>query len=260
MLEIPKDIKEALHNIGLDRTETQVCTLLLKKNMLAIHDITTELALPRSSVHLACENLLTRGVLKVMAHGKRRIFYIEHPKAIKNYLSFEENEINIKKSSFESIIPRLTALFPVATHSESIEIEQLQGEEGFVDTFYRSLNQPKNGEVLRFTGDPQLFTVARDRLQKYREERIKKRIFARLLQPESRYSEEEIKDSRFRYREFRFLQKELYDPKVNVSIWQDKVSFTVWDAGLHSIIIQNKAIADFMKTLFEIAWNKAKEK
>lgn len=260
MLEIPQEIRQTLSEIGLDRTQTQVVMLLLKKNMLGIQDITNELKLPRSSVQLACEQLLERGVLKVAASGKRRSFYIEHPKAIKNYLSYEENSITTKKSSLENIIPRLTALFPTAIGAEPIEIEHLEGEDGFVEVFYRSLKQPKDSEVLRFGGDPAFFTVARDRLVKYREERMKKKIFARLLQPLSRYSEEEVKDSKFKMREIRFLQKELYDPKVNVSVWQDKVAFTVWDVGLHSVIVQNKAIADFMKAMFEIAWSGSMKK
>ncbi len=258
MLEIPQEIRETLAEIGLDRTQTQVCMLLLKKNMMGIQDITNELKLPRSSVQLACEGLLERGVLKISASGKRRHFYIEHPKALKNYLSFEENKIASKKSSLENIIPRLAALFPVAAGSEPIEIEHLQGEDGFVDTFYRSLNQPKDTEVLRFGGDPAYFTVARDRLVKYREQRMKKKITARLLQPVSRYSKEEVEDSKFKLREIRFLPKEVYDPNVNISIWQDKVSITVWDAGLHSTIISNKAFADFMKMMFEVAWSSAK--
>lgn len=260
MLDIPQEIKQTLASIGLDRTQTQVCVLLLRKNMLGIQDITNELKLPRSSVQLACEQLLERGVLKVSTNGKRRIFYIEHPKSIKNYLVFEENKITTHKSSLENILPRLTALFPTAIGSESIDVQHLEGEEGFVETFYQSLEQPKDGEVLRFGGDPQYFTVARDRLKKYREERMKKRIFARIILPSSRYSEEEVKDSKFKLREFRFFAKELYDPKVNVSIWQDKVSYTVWDAGLHSVIIQNKAVAEFMKMMFEIAWSSAQNK
>lgn len=260
MIEIPQEIKHTLATIGLDRTEAQVCVLLLKKNMLGIQDITDELQLPRSSVHLACENLLARGVLKVSASGKRRNFYIEHPKAIKNFLSYEENAIASKKSSLETIIPYLTSLFPTVLGSEPIEIEHVQGEDGFVETFYRSLNQTKGGEVLRFGGDPAHFTVARDRLKKYREERMKKKIFSRVLQPESPYSGEEAKDSRFKLRETRFLPKELYNPAIQASIWQDKVAMTVWDNGLHSILIENKAIADFMKMMFEIAWNSAKIK
>ncbi len=258
MLEITQEIKDTLKEVGLDRTETQVCILLLKKNMLGIQDITDELKLPRSSVHLACEHLLERGVLKISTSGKRRNFYIEHPKAIKNYLIFEENQIGIKKASLENIIPRLTALFPTALGAEPIEVEHLQGEEGFVETFFRSLKQPKDSEIVRFGGDPAFFTVAREKLKEYRQERMKKKIYVRMLHPKTPLSDEEQKDARFKMREVKFLPKEIFDPKVNISVWQDKVSITVWDAGLHSSIISNKAFADFMRSMFEVCWMQAK--
>lgn len=258
MLEIPQEIKQTFKDIGLDRAESQVCMLLLNKNMLGIAEITNELKLPRSSVHLACEHLLERGVLKVSTTGKRRNFYIEHPKAIKNFLSFEENKIDIKKASLENLIPRLVSLFPRATGAEPIEVEYLQGEDGFVETFYRSLKAPKDSEIVRFGGDPAFFTVARDRLLKYREERMKKKIYVRMLHPKTSSSDEEQKDARFKMREVKFLPKEIFDPSVNVSVWQDKVSITVWDAGLHSSIISNKAFADFMRSLFEVCWMQAK--
>jgi hypothetical protein len=226
--------------------------------MLGIADITDELKLPRSSVHLACEHLLERGVIRVSVSGKRRNFYIEHPKAIKNYILFEENQLDIKKASLESIIPRLTSLFPTALGAEPIEVEYLQGEDGFVESFYRSLNQPKESEVIRFGGDPEFFTIARDQLKKYREERMKKKIYVRMIQPITRYSEEETKEAKYKMREVKFLAKEIFDPKVHVSIWQDKISITVWDDGLHSSIISNKAFADFMRSMFEICWSQAK--
>lgn len=231
--------------------------LLLKKNMLGVQDMTNELKLPRSSVQLACEQLLARGVLRVLVTGKRRSFYIEHPKAINNYLSFEENTIATKKLSLEKVMPQLMSVFPAAVGVEPIEVEHLEGEDGFVDVFYRSLSQPKGSEVLRFGGDPALFTVARSRLAEYRVQRIKKKITARLLQPLSHYSAEEVRDSRFKMREIRFLSKDLYSPMAHTSIWQDKIAMTVWDAGLHSIIITNKALADFMRQLFEVAWSGA---
>ncbi len=93
MLDIPKEIKETLKSIGLDRTQSQVCILLLKNNMLGIQDMVKELVLPRSSIQLACEQLLERGVLKVSLSGKRRSFYIEHPRAIKEYVEYASRQI-----------------------------------------------------------------------------------------------------------------------------------------------------------------------
>lgn len=260
MLDIPKDIKETLANIGLDRAEQQVYILLLKRGVLSIAEITKELALPRSSVQLACETMLERGVVKVVATGKRRSFYVEHPNDVESFITYEENELKARKLALHTILPRLTALHAIAQDAEPIDIEELSGEDGFVEIFYRSLNQKKSGEVLRLGGDPALFTVGRDRLKKYREERMKKKIFSRLLLPYFDGADEEIKDARFKMREMRFLDTSLYDPHVHASIWGDCFAITVWDKGLHSTIIRNKAIAAFMRQLFEIAWATAKSK
>ena len=260
MLQIPEEIKNTLGNIGLDRTEMQVYMMLLKKNLLTIQQLTDELSLPRSSVHLACENLLEKGVLKVSVTGKRRNFYIEHPKDIGHALEQEENKIKSNRLSLASILPRLVALSAISQEAEPIDIEELQGEDGFVEIFYRGLDQPKGGEILRFSGNPADFTVARDQLKGYREKRMKKKIYTRILQQRSELSESEIADAKFKMREVRVLKKELYDPKVHVSVWTDNTAFTVWDKGLHSIIIRNKAIAGFARQMFELAWASADKK
>ncbi len=260
MIEIPQEIKKTLKDIGLDRTESQVYILLLKKNLLGIQDITDELKLPRSSVHLACESLLDRGVLKVSVSGKRRSFYVEQPKDIQQFIEYKEKEVEMQKLLLDSILPKLTALYATNQGSEPIDIEELQGEDGFIETFYRSLNQPKGGEVVRFTGNPEQFTVMREKLKGYREQRMKKKIYARLLQQDSPFSKEEIKNARFKMREVRTLPKELYNPSVQMSIWADHTAITVWDKGLHSVIIRNKALADTMKQIFEISWLKAGNK
>ncbi len=253
MIEIPKDIKTTLSEIGLDRAEIQVYMLLVQKNLLSIQQITTELSLPRSSVHLACENLIAKGVIKVNVTGKRRYFYLDQPKSIENFIIHKENQLKSEKLAIDSILPKLSAIHAVSNESESIEIEELHGEDGFVEIFYRSLHQPKDGEVLRFTGKPENFTVGRDRLLTYRKERMKKRIFAKLLQPHSDLAVEEVKDAKLKMREVFILPKELYDPNIQASVWADNVAFTVWDKGLHSIVIKNKSIAEFMKQLFGIA-------
>lgn len=258
MIDIPKDIKSALSEIGLDRAECQVYILLLKKTFLGVQAITNEVKLPRSSVHLACENLLAKGVIKVITSGKRRNFYIEDSKQIQNYILHKENAIQTQKLNLFSVLPKLSALQAISQDSEPIEVQELQGENGFVETFYRALEQKKGGEVLRFAGSPENFTVARDKLKKYREKRVKMKIYTRILQPSSPQSEEEVRDAIGKSREVRILPKEMYDPKTQMSVWEDKIAITVWDKGLHSIIIRNSAIAKTMKQLFNIAWDKAK--
>jgi len=260
MIEITKEIKNVLSEIGLDRTESQVYILLLKKGLFSIQEISNELKLPRSSVHLACENLLSRGVIKISKTGKRRNFYIEKPKDIENFINYQENKIQTNKLAISSVLSQLTALYVTSKETEPIDIEELEGEDGFVETYYRALRQPKNSEVLHFGGDPSIFTRGRSRIKKYTEKRMKKKIYSRLLLPNYEFSKNEIKEAKFKMREVRILKKEIFNPKVNASVWQDHIAITIWDKGLHSVIIRNKAIADFMKQLFEIAWGQASDK
>lgn len=257
MIEINKDIKDSLKQVGLDLAEQQVVMYLLANNMKTIQDITNELRLPRSSVQLACENLFERGVLRIDMLGKRRQFYIDQAKDIENYVLFDENKLLSNKQVLKKILPKLSNI-QIKNHGvEPIVVQELSGENGLVEVFYRSLEQKIGGEVLRFGGDPEKFTVAREKLKEYREKRTKKKIFTRLLIPDSQYTSNEAKDARFKMRDVRFLSKETYNPEIHASVFDEHFTITVWDKGLHSVIIKNQKFANFMKQLFEIAWSKA---
>ena len=162
-----------------------------------------------------------------------------------------------KVSELELVLPELRVFFALRGDSEKIDIEHFSGEEGFVKIFYLSLEQEKNGEVLRMSGEPEKFTVARDQLKGYREKRLKKRIHARILMTDSPQAEEERQEAKLKFREVRCLPKAIFGPNIHLSLWTDHVAITIWDQGLHSIVITNKSIADFMKMMFEIAWNQA---
>ncbi len=257
MLEIPQEINKTLREIGLDRTETQVYFLLLKNVSMGIQEITDILKLPRSSVNLACKNLEKRNVLKTSFSGKRVSFYLEKPSDINNYINFEEDIINSNKLAVKSIISKINNICAISQGNEPIEIEELQGEEGFIETYNRSLEQEKNGELLRIGGDTRKFIPQKEKLKDYNEKRKKKKIYTKLLLPDYELCLEEKEKAKFNMREVGILNKDIYDPKIQLSIWQDNTAMTVWDKGFHSIIIKNKAIADTLKQLFLIAWNKS---
>jgi predicted transcriptional regulator len=260
MLEIPQEIKKTLQNIGLDTAEQQVVFYLFKQGLSAIADIASGVKLPRSTIHLAVENLLERKVLGVTILGKRRMLYIEKPEKLKKFVEYEQAEAQKKMTELESLLPELRTFFALRGNAEKIDVEFLEGEDGFIETFFRSLDQEKGGEVLRISGDTETFTVARERLKGYGVARRKKNITARHIITDSPMAEDEIIESRIKSRETRVIAKSILNPNLHMSIWKNHVTFTIWDEGLHSIIITNKSIYDFMKMMFEIAWSGASTK
>lgn len=258
MIEIPQDIKTKLKDIGLDMAEQQVVFYLFKNGLSNIADIVTGIKLPRSTVHLAVEHLISKNVLAFTILGKRRMIYIEKPDKIKKFVEFEQDLANKKMNQLETLLPELRSFFALRGTSEQIDVEHLAGEDGFIETFFRSLEQNNGGQVMRISGDTETFTVARDRLKGYGVSRRKKLITARHIITDSPMAADELNESRVKLRETRIVPKNILDPRLHFSLWPNHVAFTIWDEGLHSIIITNKSIYDFMKMMFEIVWNLAK--
>lgn len=259
MLEIPQNIRKTLKKVGLDLAEQQVVFYLFKNGLSNIADIATGTTLPRSTIHLAVEHLLEKNVLGTTLLGKRRMVYIEKPERIKKFIEYEQVQSNMKMSELESVLPELRTFFALRGDSEKIDVEQLEGEDGFIETFFRSLEQDKGGEVLRISGDTETFTVARDRLKGYGVARRKKSILARQIITDSPMAQDEINEARLKVRDVRILPKTVLNPNLHFSCWKNHTAFTIWDQGLHSVIITNKSLAEFMKQLFEIAWQQAKK-
>ncbi len=260
MIEIPQEIRNILKDIGLDMAEQQIVFYLFKNGLSNIADIASGVKLPRSTIHFAVEHLIETNVLGTTILGKRRMIYIEKPERIKKFVEYEQLQANKKMSKLESVLPELRTFFALRGGTEKIDVEYLEGEDGFIEAFFRSLDQDKGGEVLRISGETETFTVARDRLKGYGKARRKKGISARNLITDSPMAEDEINESRIKMRETRIISKSILNPNINFSMWKNHVTLTIWDQSLHTIIITNKSIADFMKMLFEIAWGQAKDK
>jgi hypothetical protein len=113
---------------------------------------------------------------------------------------------------------------------------------------------------LRIAGDIETFTVGRQNLKQYGVQRRKKKIFARHIITESPLADDELKEAPLKQRDVRVISKSLIDPKVHVAIWKNHVSFTIWDKDLHTVIITNRSIYTFMKSIFEVLWIQARGK
>ncbi len=254
MLQISQEITQKLKAVGFDTAEQQVIFHLFQNGSSSVANIAKNVKLPRSTIHLAVENLLQQGVIQTSQSGKRRVIYIEKPEKIRKIIEHKQEEIHKKQEILESVLPDLRTLFSLQGKGEKIDIEHFEGESGFVETFWRSLDQEKGGEILRIAGDVETFTVARQHLKEYGVKRRKKKILARHIITESPLADEEIREAPLKQRDVRVISKNLIDPKVHIAIWKNHVSFTVWDTNLQSIIITNPSIYNFMKSVFEVLW------
>lgn len=254
MIQINQEIYQKLKIVGFNSAEQQVIFYLFQNGASTIANIAKHVKLPRTTIHLAVENLLKQDIIQSSQSGKRRVVYIEKPEKIRKIIEHEQKEVNKRQEILESVLPNLRTLFSLRGEGERIDIEHFEGESGFVETFWRSLDQKKGSEILRIAGDVETFTVARQHLKEYGVKRRKKKIFARHIITESPLADDELREAPLKQRDVRVISKNLIDPKVHIALWENHVCFTVWDTKLHSIIITNPSIYSFMKSVFEILW------
>lgn len=262
MKVIPNDVKQALYSIGFSRADVQIIYHLFENNLSSIKNIMTDTGLPRSSIVYTLDDLVRKNVVSIQTSGLKRLYYIDKPDTLVEYITQEEQKLREKHETLNKVLPSLKTMFAQWRDHEPIETEILRGEDGLVECFMRGLDQPRGSEILRFGTDSKHFVVrAHNRLADFYQMRKDKDIFSRLLLPyndsaDAITAQYMQKDS---FREVRFYNQELYRPHCQTAIWGDCVSFTAWDEGLETIIIKNSTIAELHRQLFNIVWNQARK-
>jgi len=252
------DLNKKLETLGFSESEAQVYLAMLPRGSMSIQEITEACGLPRSTVALVLEKFLESGVIKSYTRGKRRQFFAENTDNLMNFLVKEEREIRLKKLNIQKLLPDLDMLHFLKAN-ESIQARFLQGEEGLKNLYNETLKLKNGSEILRISVLAEKFTVIPDFLKGYVKLKNKKNITTKLLIPESALGKIVKAGDSEDMRETRFLSKDLYDPSGQIAIWGEKVSFTTWDKGLNTIIIENKFFSEMMQMIFINLWNCSKK-
>ncbi len=256
---IPQDIKQALYHIGFSRAEVHIIYHLFKNNLSSVTEMAKDTELPRSSIVYSLEELQRKNVISTQEHKNKKVYYIDKPETLIEYINKEEAIILEKYETLKNVLPSLKTMFSQWRDCEPVETEVLRGEDGLVECFMRGLDQPDGSEILRFGTDSRYFIRARDRLKDFHIKREAKNISVRLILPDNPHSEIEQSRAKLRSREVGLVNESIYNPTCQTAIWGDYVSFTAWDEGLETVIIKNSTIANLQRQLFEVLWSQARK-
>ncbi len=252
-----QSLRENLKKIGFTEPEITIYLELLPRGALSIAEIEEITHLPRSTVAFVINRLLEHGVIKFFVKGKRKNYYAESAESVMKFIMKEEEQLRLKKVMSQTLIPQLEALHYLKQQDKA-NVRFFEGEEGFKEIYGMTLEQPRGGEILRFGVSTEKFNVLSLFLKEYTKLKLQKKIKTRLLIPESPLASAVKTDDPNDLRETRTLSRDIYNPKVNIAIWGNKVTYTIWDKSLTTILIESAAFTDTMKMIFELCWEMAK--
>jgi len=238
-------IEEILGQLGFSDNETKIYLAALEMGTASAQDIAKKAELKRTTGYSVLTYLVNRGVVgKTIIKNKTR-FFAESPEKLLNLVN--EIKINITK-----VLPELEAVYN--KNETKPKITFFEGRNAIHNVYEDTLRE-KPKEILEWNTNAFFNRFPKD--YNYIEKRISsgiraKRIAGKGSQWDTTHKYLDEKE----LAETLVVPKELFDPQIEVNIYNNKVAFMNYADNM-SVIIESKAIADSMRQAYELSWRGA---
>jgi hypothetical protein len=245
-------LTKQLQGLGFTEKEARVYVGLLELGAATALELSQKTSLNRATTYVTLDSLGKRNLVSKVSKQKKTVFCIEHPLQILDHLEREKNNVEIKISLAKTLMPELEMLEKVT--GEIANVKFYEGKEGIAmiqKDFMRA--RPKEFlNIFNINIALKHFPVSKnDHRQIVREKKMPGRLIA-VYDPKINIPNLPT----FPNSEMRYLPLSKFKNFFNseISIFNDKAVLISYQGKLMAVMIQNKAIVDGLRLLFELAW------
>ena len=238
---------QLLQKLGFSANESKVYLACLETGLASAQDIAQQAGIKRTTCYSVLAHLVSRGTVgKTKVKGKTR-FIAEPPQRLLTLINELENGI-------KEAMPELTAIYNRKETKPKITF--FEGENAVWKVYEDTLKE-KPQTILMWNNQEFFEKFNERKYSNYIPSRVALGIEAKRIAPKG-----STWDMINRHRDAKELSqtlivpKELFDPHVEVNIYNNKVAFMNYAENM-SVIIESKAIADAMRQAYELSWKGA---
>ncbi len=248
-----KDIlKQVLAYPGLNKKEAETYLAALEIGKPTPLSVSRETGRPRPTVYRIMEDLVEKGLMGKVKDGKHIVYIPEDPRAL-------VEKLRLQTTAIQNVMTELRELATIYRNRPTVRF--FEGNEG-VKRIFQDILLVDEKELLAFSSIKELLKALPDYYSTFMKTRIRRRIHARIITPKDEEGVTLQSKEREEHREIRFipddLAKELGIIGGHVFIYGDRVALISFESDQTSVIIENKALANVERSLFEIAWKSIK--
>ena len=241
--------KDILTRLGLGEKEAKIYEAALESGPETVQKIARGAGVTRTSAYTHIKSLMKKGLMSKGVRDKRTYFSAEPPENLFRLVEMRKKEVQRYSFELKKEMPLLRLLFE--TNEDRPRVRVFEGREG-LKTMIDDLLKSKFSSLEEFTSLDETYAIIPPRPDDHREQIKKKfkKTHKRII-----YTSERgpfllsRKDA-----EFRFLPKDKFPFTGSVNIYGNKVTLTSHKKTITGVIIENKEIADTLRTLFNFAW------
>lgn len=250
--------EKVLIEVGLSEEQSLVYSALLDKGAQKASILASWTGIKRGLIYKVLEQLEAMGLVsKKGGEGTVAVFSPEHPSRLMDMMDQKEKSLALAKETISFSLGSLASKYNLLSGKPNVQFyEGMDGAQKVIDD---SLSIEKNGEILQYVDSETILKFIPNENKEYVAKRKKLGFKKKILVPNTVFMKNRVKEISTDDIEIRFLT-EPTPFSTTLQIYGDKISYlTLTENKKIGIIIEDKDIASFHRSLFLFAWEKAQQ-
>lgn len=243
---------DTLKNIGLTSEQADIYLSLLSHGAQSAGQLAKSTKVQRTYIYKICQELIKKGLISQKKKARGTTFTPLSPDYLLSIAQEQKAKILEAQTSLEEVLPQLKDKFTSIEDKPIVKV--FEGEDGIKKANLLVLAEKK--EILTYLViNKEIDKKLADFWKKYYDIRIRDKIFVRAITPNTPEGIEYKNNDSKQLRITRLIPSDQFEFTIEKNIVGNKVAFfSIQGNKLVSTIIENKAIADTEKAIFELVW------
>ncbi len=242
-----------LEELGLTKKDSRVYLALLEMGSATADQAAKATGLNRSTTYVIIKKLMSDGLVSQFKDGKKTKFNAESPLNLERLVEQQHELIKGREHKAKSLIPDLMEIF--TTTGERPIIRYFEGKEGLISVREELLKVKSKEYYAAASVDAMQKMFTNEELVEFSKRRAKKNIKVHLMY---NYSGEKLPS--YGNQKLLKIDEKKFPFTSDIYIYDNTVSFANTTDRIGGIIIESKAVAETMRSLFNLIWNQTKDK
>lgn len=246
------NLESEIKKLGLSDKEAKVYLAALELGQAPAAEIASHSGINRATTYVILEELRQRGLISSFEKSKKTIFAVEPPERLSNLFEIEKKRLGDNFSDLKKILPDLNKLYEI--RGERPKTRFFEGRGG-VASIREDILKTKTDYFYEFLPLDESYRFFPLTKADHREKMAKK--LAHVIQ-RTIYSTKKGKifPKKSGKSEYKFMGKQEFTTEI--VIYGNKAALVVHKAKIFGVIIDDSAISDTLKLIFNMIWGSLK--
>ncbi|MDD5043796.1 MAG: helix-turn-helix domain-containing protein [Patescibacteria group bacterium] len=241
-----------LEKFGLSDKEANVYLAALELGTSTVQKISGKAKLKRPTTYVIIKSLTSKGLMSSFQEGKKQFFVAENPERLNSFMENRKRELDDKKEELKKLLPELKTIYNAAEGKPTVKF--YEGKEGLLMMVEEFLESDIKEAMMIYSNDLVEKVFTEKERADARERRAHKQI-----RVQSIYTSAAAERLPSKFSERKRIPENKFPLFCDITIFADKVRIASLGDRLSGIIIQDKAIAETLKSIFKLAWEGAEK-